>query len=385
MGAARSSYKLGRYEVRGVLGHGAMGDVYLGWDDELRRKVAIKAPRRDRFKSDKEMEGVLEEARTVAKLRHPNIVSVYDISRTGDGTPFIIMEYVEGVSLRNLMDSEKLSYGRIRKLLRPVAEGLKFAHAAGFVHRDVKPSNILLDKNSIPRLADFGLAIHECAQRHLAGKVAGTIPYMSPEQVRGETHHLDGRADIWALGVVLYEMLAARRPFGGESWNEIVDEILHREPKPPRMVDESIPEDLERICLKCLRKPITERYTTAADLIKDLSAQLGVVNWEAALEVAGGDGEVLNDLVSCAIRDFPDCLVEIRRALSRRDAQRARSIAHTLEVIRIFGAVEAKELATRMKTCAQSGCFSEAEQLLPALEAEVNRVLSVLREERKRQ
>ena len=121
-----------------------------------------------------------------------------------------------------------------------------------------------------PHVADFGLAIDDQSQRFHAGEVSGTPAYMAPEQVRGEAHRLDGRADLWALGVMLYEMLTQRRPFQGETHQELFDEILHREPKPPRQLNPEIPADLERICLKCLSKSVTERYLTAADLAKDL-------------------------------------------------------------------------------------------------------------------
>jgi serine/threonine protein kinase len=198
-------------------------------------------------------------------LKHPKIATVYHVGRDEAGLPFIVMEYIAGVTLRELLQQRKAP-SQIAALMAEIAETLHYAHQQGFVHRDLKPSNVLLDREGKPHVVDFGLAVHETAQRRKAGEYSGTLPYMSPEQVRGESHRLDGRADIWALGVMLYELLVGRRPFVGETPAELCDEILHREPKPLRMVDDKIPTELERICLKCLSKNIADRFATAADL-----------------------------------------------------------------------------------------------------------------------
>jgi hypothetical protein len=256
--------KLGRYAIRRELGHGGGGSVYLAEDEELRRLVAIKVPRVSPFASAGAVERFLDEARTVARLRHPGIVAVYNVERGGDGTPYVVMEFIEGPSLEQLLAAGRPAYARAAELVAAIAEAVDHAHRQGFVHRDLKPANVLLDQAGDPHVADFGLALHESVQREREGEFAGTMRYMAPEQIRGEVHRLDGRTDLWALGVMLYEMLAGRRPFDGS------DEILNREPKPPRQIDAEIPAELERICLKCLRKPIAERYTTARDLAADL-------------------------------------------------------------------------------------------------------------------
>jgi len=139
-----------------------------------------------------------------------------------------------------------------------VCAAVGHAHASGLVHRDLKPANILLDDAGNAHVTDFGLAIDEETQHDKAGEISGTVPYMPPEQVRGETQRLDGRADIWALGVILYEMLTGRRPFHGEDRDELFDEILHREPKPPRQMDAEIPEGLEEVCLKGCSSPFSQ-------------------------------------------------------------------------------------------------------------------------------
>ena len=158
-----------------------------------------------------------------------------------------------------------------------MAEAASVAHHAGFVHRDLKPNNILIDKESRPHVVDFGLAIHESIQSDRRGESAGTPGYMSPEQVRGETHRLDGRSDLWSAGVILYEMLTGRCPFAGATVDELFDEIKYREPRPPRQIAPHIPAELERICLKCLSKNTRERYTTGGDLASDLRAWLASV------------------------------------------------------------------------------------------------------------
>jgi serine/threonine protein kinase len=257
---------LGRYEVRGVLGKGAFGIVLKGYDPELNREVAIKVPRRERLRTPEAVRAYLAEAKLLASLDHPGIVPVYDCGRTDDGLCYVVSKYIEGSDLARLMSTERMSYDRAASLIATVAEALHAAHKRGLVHCDIKPANILVTKSGQPVVADFGLAIRDQHQALQSGQIAGTSHYMSPEQARGERHRLDGRADIWALGVILYELVTHRRPFDGLTFKQILDEVIHREPKPPRMVDDSIPIKLERIILRCLNKDVSARYQTASDL-----------------------------------------------------------------------------------------------------------------------
>lgn len=262
---------IGRYKVTGILGRGGFGTVYRARDEELQRDVAIKVWRRDRFAGDEAVQRLVEEARHVARLeKHPAIVGVHDVGHQEDGSVFIVLQFIEGHSLDQELKSHKLAPDRVWQIMLQVTSAIQHAHAAGLVHRDLKPANVLLDADGNAHVADFGLAIDDDSQRFHAGELSGTPAYMAPEQVRGEAHRLDGRADLWALGVMLYQMLTHRRPFQGETHQELFDEILHREPKPPRQLNPNIPADLERICLKCLSKSVTDRYLTAADLAKDL-------------------------------------------------------------------------------------------------------------------
>lgn len=266
----RPGDKIGRYRVERWLDGGAFGSVYLAEDEDLKRLVAIKVPRFDHELDEEKAQRFVDEARTVAKLKHPGIVPIYDVGRTKEGRLFVVMEYMEGSTLKGLLEKERITPFRTAELLADIAEAVGYAHRQGFVHRDLKPANILLDERGRPRVVDFGLAVHESEQQWRAGEFAGTLPYMSPEQVRGESHRLDGRADIWALGIMLYQMLVGRVPFHGDSKAQLSDEIQHREAKPPRQVDDQIPPPLERIWQRCCAKQVADRYSTAGDLAADL-------------------------------------------------------------------------------------------------------------------
>ncbi len=266
--------QLGRYAVTSLLGRGGFGVVYLAHDGELSRRVAIKVPRPEFLRSPAQVESFLNEARIAAGLHHPAIVGVHDIGRLGENEVYVVFEYVEGRDLSEILETERLSPSRIAGLMIPVAEAAHHAHRAGLVHRDLKPSNILIDEDGKPHITDFGLAVREELQDLRTGEIAGTPHYMAPEQVRGETHRLDGRTDVWALGVILYLSLLGRQPFSGRDPSEIFDEILHRDPKPPRQLNDRVPRELERICLKCLSKRMADRYETAGDFADDLNAWL---------------------------------------------------------------------------------------------------------------
>ena len=262
--------RIGRFCILRMLGFGGFGTVYLAHDEDLDRRVALKVPRRERLNSEESVHYFLGEARKAAKLKHPSIVTVYDAGRTADGAVFVVMELVEGCTLYERLKDAPFTPVQAAELIAEVADAVHHAHKLGLVHRDLKPANVLLDAEGRPHVADFGLAVHEDEQREHAGEISGSAPYMAPDQVRGDVHRLDGRVDIWALGVMLYQLLTGRLPFGGKTTAQLFDEVLHREPKPPRQIDDKIPVELERICLKCLAKPVAERYSTAADLATEL-------------------------------------------------------------------------------------------------------------------
>src|SRR5438132_13589460 len=256
--------QFGRYRVERVLGQGGFGVVYLAHDDQLNRPVAVKVAHRHRLIRPEDAQTYVVEARALANLDHPNIVPVHDVGWTEDGLPFIVSKYIEGISLAKRIKECPLSATDTAELIATVAEALHYAHRKGLVHRDVKPANILLDTEGKPFLVDFGLALSE-EDFGKGAAFAGTAPYMSPEQARSEGHRVDGRSDIFSLGVVCYELLTGRLPFRADTREQLLERIATAEPRPPRQINDAIPKELERICLKALGKRAAERYTTARD------------------------------------------------------------------------------------------------------------------------
>jgi len=251
-----------------LLGKGGFGAVYLAHDDELKRQVAIKVPHRHLIAKPEDAEAYLAEARILAGLDHPHIVPVHDVGRTEGGLCFIVTKFIEGTDLAHQSKDARLPLAQAIGLVATVAEALHYAHKRGLVHRDVKPGNILIDQSGTPYLLDFGLALKE-EDYGRGGGILGTPAYMSPEQANGEGHRVDGRSDIFSLGVLFYELLTGRRPFVGDTV-QVVMQIVTDEPRPPRQIDDAIPKELERICLKALSKRASERYTTAKDMADDL-------------------------------------------------------------------------------------------------------------------
>ncbi len=243
--------------------------MFLSRDPELQRDVILKVPRLDRLVDEQQVERFFQEAKTIAQLDHPGIVRVFDVGRAATGECYFVMEFVDGMTLSELLQQESLPPVRCAELMAEVAEAMHEAHKRGFVHGDLKPSNILIDKEGHARVADFGLSVHVDTQWRHKGQVSGTPSFMSPEQVRGESHRFDGRTDLWSIGVLMYVVLTGKFPFSGVD-ADMFDSILHSHPRPLRQIDDSIPRPLENICLRCLSKRMTDRYPTALDLAENL-------------------------------------------------------------------------------------------------------------------
>ena len=322
LGARSTELKAGQeiahYKITATLGKGGMGEVYLAHDMALNRAVALKllpftvdAERVKRFE---------QEARATSALNHPNIVTVFEIGHS-NSSHFIATELVDGKTLRQHMSDFRMRVVEALEIASQVASALAAAHEAGIVHRDIKPENIMVRRDRLVKVLDFGLAkltsprteagsgFSDLTNKTNPGTVMGTVKYMSPEQARGDD--VDNRTDLWSLGVVLYEMVTGRLPFDGKTSNHVIISIQENEPPPLNFID-ALPE-LERIVHKTLRKDRTERYQTAGDLALDLKSLKQELEVQARLKqslqqnasarenIPKEDGRIKRDMRAAAI------------------------------------------------------------------------------------
>jgi serine/threonine-protein kinase len=281
--------KLGRYEITAELGQGAMGTVYKAVDPLIERTVAVKTINLDLSKEELASfeERFYREAKSAGRLAHPNIVTIYDVGET-DNTAYIAMEFLEGQSLREVLDSgEALSNDRIAEIAAQVADGLAYAQEHGVVHRDIKPANIIITRSGVVKITDFGIAHMPSTSKTHVGMVLGSPKYMSPEQVVGKA--VDGRSDIFSLGVVLYEMLAGAAPFGGDNISTLMYRILNETPVWPSALNQRVPAGFDRILARALAKSPENRYQHAHELADDLRELVG----QSAGEFGAASGEAL--------------------------------------------------------------------------------------------
>src|SRR5579863_8540964 len=269
---------IGRYEILEELGRGAMGTVYRAKDPAMDRVVAVKTILSLVLTSERGSdfrERFYREARAAGALAHPGIVPVFDVGEH-EGSPFLVMEFISGKTLAEAVrKGERMTLDRVCEMGQKIAEALGYAHQHGVVHRDIKPANILLTSKQVhgierPKITDFGVAKLAAGHTTMTGQVLGTPAFMPPEQITGAA--VDGRADLFSLGVVLYWMATGEQPFPGESMTAVSYKVVHTDPVPPRKLNPSVPAKLDAIIMKCLAKSPADRYQTGDELALDLSA-----------------------------------------------------------------------------------------------------------------
>ena len=346
--------QLGRYEVIGELGQGAMGIVYKAKDPLIDRIVAIKTISLNLALEEKEEYEArfYQEAKAAGRLSHPNIVTIYDVGKSGD-VAYIAMEFLQGRELRDILNEDPLlPIDQVLDIVVQVAQGLAYAHEHGIVHRDVKPSNIMVVRDGHVKITDFGIArMASSSVRTQTGMVLGSPKYMSPEQVMGK--QIDQRSDIFSLGVMLYEMLAGQVPFNGENVNAIMYQILNAMPPPPGTLNPAVPDMLNFIVAKALAKTPDDRYRDAGEFADDLRACRDIV------PRSGARVDLRRSHLRQPDAQLPDSIHMVRRG--EAEAEESKPVA-TMGLSTVFDSS-----AATMRLAAMTGSPEEVEELAKTL------------------
>lgn len=260
----------GRYEIIELIGSGGMANVYKAKCHRLNRMVAVKILKSDMAENEEIRRRFRDESRAVAQLSHANIVSVYDVSSSGD-TEYIVMELIDGITLKQYMERRgQMDWRESLHFIIQIMRALEHAHSRGIIHRDIKPQNIMVLRDGSVKVADFGIACLQNNAQTLTQDALGSVHYISPEQARGE--HIDARSDIYSAGVVLYEMLTGRLPFEGDTAVSVAIQHLSSVPLAPSEIREDVPKGLELICMKAMCADINKRYASATAMLEDLES-----------------------------------------------------------------------------------------------------------------
>ncbi|HSE16662.1 MAG TPA: protein kinase [Pyrinomonadaceae bacterium] len=344
--------RVSHYRILEKLGAGGMGEVYLAEDMKLGRKIAIKILSEEFTTNKDRLHRFEQEASAASNLNHPNILTIHEVG-VDDGRHYIATEYIDGVTLRRKMVATHLETPEILDIAVQVASALEEAHSAGIVHRDIKPDNIMVRRNGYVKVLDFGLAKltetidrtpsdGEAATRMLvqtdAGVVMGTSHYMSPEQARGKP--VDARSDIWSLGVVIYEMIAGRTPFEGETSTDVIVAITQKEPPPLARFAPDVPAELDWIVMKALRKDRDERYQTIKELITDLRRLKQRLEFQSELERSAAPASFTRSKIS----DFPGAPTVAQQAVPTLE----KTISHVSSAEYIATGIKRHKLAAAL-------------------------------------
>src|SRR5262245_31476535 len=261
----------GSYEILEEIARGGMGVVYKARQTNLDRIVALKMILAGPFAGKETILRFRAEAEAAANLHHPNIVAIHETGEA-DGHHYFSMDYVDGHNLAELVRERLLPFRKAAEYVRKIAEAIQYAHEHKVLHRDLKPSNVLIDQNDEPRITDFGLAkrLTGTSELTITGQLLGSPGYMPPEQASSKRGSYEPASDVYALGAILFHLLTGRPPFHAENLTDTLEQLLNREPVPPRQLNPSVPPDLETICLKCLEKEPAKRYATARQLAQEL-------------------------------------------------------------------------------------------------------------------
>ena len=266
---------IGKYKLVRVIGEGGMGRVYEAMDPVIGRRVAVKTISLNVVADAETRARFFREAQAAGQLSHPNLITIHDIGESED-TPYIVMEYLEGMDLSRAIQKERLSFDRKMQIMVDVCEGLAFAHVHDIVHRDIKPANIFLTNQGRVKILDFGLARGSLSDVTRTGKLVGTPNYMAPEQIRGDD--IDHRADIFSTGVVFYELLSGRKAFEGESIATTMYKVLETQPQPVHLIDDQLPASLSEIIDRSLAKDRSARFQTSTEMLDAIVAAHGRPN-----------------------------------------------------------------------------------------------------------
>lgn len=393
---SRAIAAIGHFRLVERLGMGAFGTVWKALDTELDRTVAIKIPRSGQLDSQHQ-ELFLREARSAAQLRHPNIVPVYEVGRDGN-TLYIVSQYIRGIDLSDWLTAQRLTSREAAELCATIADALHHAHEQGVIHRDLKPANVMIDGDGQPHIMDFGLARRDMGEITMTveGQVLGTPAYMSPEQAQGLSHMADRRADVYSLGVILFQLLTGELPFRGNS-RMLLHQVVHDEPPSPKKLNGTVPKDLETITLRCLEKDPNRRLPSAQNLTTELRRFLAgepiesrpISSWERAWRwcrrkpLVASMSATIAGLITFVAVAGP--LVALRQASLRRAAEQNEQRAHTaqLQAEEATKKADSRFLKSRETVDTWLTGYSEALQNIPVrgVQAVRTRMLELAAEE----